>query len=130
MDERDVDAAMSRINDAWRQGRVLDLAPLVDPGIVTVFPSFAGRVRGRDEFLSGFRDFCENATLEEFEEHGRSIDVIGTSAVASFCYDMVYRRSGARYRASGRDLWMFQKQDSAWIAIWRAMLDLKESALE
>jgi len=43
-------------------------------------------------------------------------------------YEMLYTRSGERYRAIGRDLWIFQKQGAAWIAVWRAMIDVSESA--
>jgi hypothetical protein len=40
---------------------------------------------------------------------------------------MIYERAGRRYRSSGRDLWVFQKQGETWIAVWRTMLDIKES---
>ena len=39
---------------------------------------------------------------------------------------MIYERSGERYRATGRDLWVFARQDGAWLAAWRTMLDLVE----
>jgi hypothetical protein len=39
---------------------------------------------------------------------------------------MLYERSGERFRATGRDLWVFQKQSGAWIAVWRTMLDVDE----
>lgn len=39
---------------------------------------------------------------------------------------MVYERSEERYRATGRDLWVFEKQGEAWIGVWRAMLEMKE----
>jgi hypothetical protein len=39
---------------------------------------------------------------------------------------MVYERSGERYRATGRDLWVFGAQGNAWIAVWRTMLDMDE----
>jgi uncharacterized protein (TIGR02246 family) len=121
-------AAMRQINQAWLDGRVEDLAPLVHPEIVMVFPGFAGRIQGRDDFLAGFRDFLQNATIQEYREHDHQIDVAGDTAVVTFRYDMVYERSGGRYRSTGRDLWVFQRQDRAWIAVWRTMLDMEENA--
>jgi ketosteroid isomerase-like protein len=120
--------AMRQINRAWLDGQVEDLAPLVHPEIVMVFPDFAGRIQGREDFLAGFRDFCRNATIQEFREHDRQVDVAGDTAVVTFRYDMVYERSGKRYRSTGRDLWVFQKQGGAWIAVWRTMLDMEENA--
>jgi hypothetical protein len=121
-------AAMRQINQTWLHGRVDDLAPLVHPEIVIVLPDFAGRVQGREHFLAGFRDFCQSATIQEFHEHDQQADVAGDTAVITFRYEMVYERSGERYRATGRDLWVFQQQNGAWIAVWRAMLEMKEDA--
>ena len=119
-------AAMRQINQAWLKGRVEDLAPLVHSEVVMVFPDFAGKVQGREALLAGFHDFCENAAIQEYQEHDQQVDVVGDTAIITFRYEMVYVRSGARYRANGRDLWVFEKQDGAWIAVWRAMLEMKE----
>jgi ketosteroid isomerase-like protein len=119
-------ATMHRINQAWLDGRVEDLAPMVHPEIIMVFPGFAGRIQGQEEFLAGFRDFCSNARVHEFSEHDDQVDVAGDTAVVSFRYEMVYERSGGRYRSTGRDLWVFQQQGSGWKAVWRTMLDTEE----
>ena len=121
-------AAMRQINQAWLNGRVEDLATMVHSEIVMVLPDFAGKVQGREHFLAGFRDFCQDATTQEFREHDQNVDVAGDTAVITFRYEMVYQRSGERYRANGRDLWVFQQQDGTWIDVWRAMLEMKEDS--
>jgi ketosteroid isomerase-like protein len=127
--KRDAAAAtMRRINRAWLDGQVNDLAPLVHPEIVMVFPGFSGQVQGRNEFIAGFSDFCQNAKIHEFREDDFRVDVAGDTAVISFRYEMVYTRSGGRFRSTGRDLWVFQSQGGAWIAVWRTMLDMEETA--
>jgi hypothetical protein len=127
-ESRRVADAMRLINQAWLDGRVDDMAPAVHPEIVQVFPGFSGQARGRDVFLAGFRDFILNATIQEFHEHNHQVDIVGDTAVITFAYEMRYERSGKRYRATGRDLWVFQRQGVAWVAVWRAMFDLNESA--
>jgi len=119
---------MRQINQAWLNGRVEELAAMVHSEIVMVFPGFAGSVQGRDAFLAGFRDFCQNARIHEFRDHDHQVDVAGDVTVVTFRFDMVYERSGKRYRSTGRDLWVFQKQGRAWIAVWRTMLDMEECA--
>jgi hypothetical protein len=121
-----VSAAMRRINQAWLDGRVKDLAALVHPEIVMVIPGFAGRVAGRDAFLAGFEDFLQNAKTHDYREHDHQVDVAGETAVMSFRFDMVYERDGARYRSTGRDLWVFQQHQNEWVAVWRTMLDVDE----
>jgi ketosteroid isomerase-like protein len=120
-------ATMRQINQAWVGSRVEDLAPMVHPEIVMVFPGFAGRIQGREDFLAGFKDFCKNARIHEFREQDHQVDVAGDMAVVTFRYDMVYERSGERFRSTGRDLWVFQNQRGAWIAVWRTMLDMEEN---
>ncbi len=122
-----VATAMRRINEAWLAGRVDDLAALVHPDIVMVFPGFAGRAQGREGFLAGFRDFRENAIVDDFRQDDDQVDVVGETGLVSFRYEMVYKRSGQRYRATGRDLWVFDKTGGTWLAVWRTMLDLAES---
>ncbi|SRR5260221_9132184 len=123
----DAATAMRQINQAWLDGQIQDLAPMVHPEIVMVLPDFAGRIQGREEFLAGFGDFRRNATIEEFREQDHQVDVVGDTAVVNFRYDMDYERSGKRYHATGRDLWVFHKEDGTWIAVWRVMLDIKEN---
>lgn len=132
MDESRMDSAaatMDRINRAWLGGTIQDLSLLVHPQIVMVLPGFAARVQGRDAFLAGFQDFCSNATVLEFNEHDRQVDVAGETAVISFRYEMVYERASTRSRAMGRDLWVFEGGREGWVAVWRAMLDVQEEVV-
>src|SRR5262249_8321768 len=118
------------INEAWLAGRVEDLGAMAHDEIVMVFPGFAGRIQGRDTFVAGFRDFCETATIHQFKEGEYQVDIVGETAVVSFGYEMLYERRAEKYRATGRDLWIFGKQATGWIALWRMMLDLNEAPAE
>lgn len=117
---------LQTINGVWLNGRVEDLAPMVHPEIVMVFPGFAGRIQGREQFLASFREFCENARVYEFHDHDYQSDLVGDTAVATFEYEMLYELSGERYQASGRDLWVFRHQQDKWVAVWRTMLEVQE----
>lgn len=118
---------MRAINDAWLAGRVDDIGPAVHPEVVMVFPGFSGEMRGRDNFLAGFGEFVANAKVHGYHEHNHHVDVVGDTAVTTFTYDMLYERAGERYNATGRDIWVFQKQGGRWLAVWRTMLDLTET---
>ena len=112
-----VSSTMRRINQVWLDGQVDGLAPMVHPEVVMAVPGFAGRTQGREEFLAGFRDFCQNARIYEFRDHDYQVDIAGNTAVVTFRYDMVYELSGERYNSTGRDLWVFQNHGSTWIAV-------------
>jgi uncharacterized protein (TIGR02246 family) len=125
-DKAEVAAAMGRINDAWLGRRPEDLAPLLHPDVTLAPPGFVGRAVGRAALVAGFADFCANATVHEYQEAGREVDVVGPTAVVSYTYEMTYEHGGGRYRATGRDLWVFCRQDGEWLAAWRTMLDIDE----
>jgi hypothetical protein len=123
-----VTSTMREINRAWLDGRIDDLGRRVHRDIVMLLPGFAGRIRGRVDFLLGFKEFCEGATIHQFEEFDQQIDRIGHTAVIAFRYEMLYERSGQRYHAKGRDLWVFEEKDGDWLTVWRTMLDMEEVA--
>ena len=118
---------MNRINQAWLGGRIDDMAPMIHQDVVMVIPGFSGRTQGRDQFLKGFREFYQSATIHEFRETERAVDVVGDTAVVSFLFAMVYERNGGRYRATGRDFWVFHREAAEWVAVWRTMFDLDET---
>lgn len=123
-------AAVHRITQAWLDGRVEDLAPMMHPEVVMARPGFVGTVQGHEAVLASFRDFCQNARVHELSEHGHHVDVVGEVAVATFRYDMIYERAGRKSRASGRDLWVLWRQAGRWTAAWRTMLEMEEHAAQ
>lgn len=120
--------ALRRINQAWLGGRAEEMESVLHRDVVLAPPGFAGRERGRDGFIAGHRDFVASATIQSFSEDGHEIDVVGDTAVATYRYEMLYEHAGGRFRSTGRDLWIFQSQGGAWVAVWRTILDVEESA--
>jgi uncharacterized protein (TIGR02246 family) len=129
-DARAVADVLAQIDRAWLHGRPHDVAPLLHPAITMVLPGWAGRVEGRDANVAGFVDFCENAGVESYQPGEVQVDVAGETAVASFAFQMVYARDGARWRSTGRDLWVFERAGGQWLATWRTMLDVAEEPAE
>jgi hypothetical protein len=126
-DREAVAGTMARINQAWLAGRIDDLRPMIHPAVVMMLPGFSGRTHGRDQFLEGFRQFYQTATIHDFRETETAVDVSSNSAVVTFRFEMVYERKRERFRATGRDFWVFEREATAWVAVWRTMFDLEEN---
>ena len=120
---------MRQINDAWINGRTDELVHFIDEAIVMALPGFAQSISGREAFIEGFAQFGHTARIESMRESEHAVFVVGTTGIVTFPYEMIYERSGDKWRSSGRDLWVFAKQDGAWKAVWRTMLDVAESKL-
>lgn len=125
-DRQAVAAIMRTINNAWLRGRIGDVTLLIDPHIVMTAPAREQPVTGRDPFLAGFEDFTRAAHIHDFRSHTEKADVVGSTALVRFSYDLTYERHGQRHHASGTDLWTFQRRHDAWIATRRTMLDVTE----
>ncbi|MCK4415210.1 MAG: nuclear transport factor 2 family protein [Candidatus Eisenbacteria sp.] len=128
-EREEITKIMGRMSRAWLEGRIDDLAPMIHPEVIMVLPGFSGRIHGRENFLAGFRDFSQNAVVHEYREEDHQVDLAGDTVVVGFRYEMSYERSGGRYHATGRDLWVFQKDGAAWLAVWRTMLDVEQHAV-
>ena len=124
--ETEVHNTLAAINQAWREGRPSAMSEYLHPGITMALPGFGGTVEGRDALLVGFMEFCANARVIEYAESEEQIQIVGNVAVVSFRFAMVYERSDYRERSTGRDVWVFERTDGRWCAVWRTMLELEE----
>ena len=76
--------------------------------------------------IAGFTDFSENAAVVSYKRTDLQIDVIADVAVASFKFEMTYRREGQSFACTGRDFWVAARQQDQWKAVWRTMLEVSE----
>ncbi len=129
VDERDaVAAALRRINDAWLDGRTGDLAPLFHEDIVLVGSGFSARTAGRDAAVADFAAFAGRSRVVMYRESGIQVDHAADTAVAVLSFEMIHETDGTRYRAAGRDMWVFALHAGRWLAVWRTTLDRREES--
>jgi hypothetical protein len=128
-DNGEVARVLRSINDCWLRGEPRELARYLHNDMAMVFPGFAGRMEGASAVIAGYEDFCTNARVHEYDEQDLQIDVCGSTAVASYAFQMVYEREGLKYSCTGRDLFVFSEEAGAWLAVWRTMLDVVEKTM-
>jgi Domain of unknown function (DUF4440) len=128
-EEMEANETLSAINNAWRNRNPEEMKKYLHPDIVMILPGFSGEIIGREKLIDGFKEFCTNAEVLEYSESDEQINVVGNCAVISFKFEMVYERTTYRDKSTGRDLWIFDRQDNKWIAVWRTMIDVNEVRL-
>ena len=122
----EVRTALAQINAAWREGRPYDMAPLLDEHVVMVIPGFVARVTGRAALIESFVRFGTEARVHELREAEVHVDGGETVGIVQTRFEMVYEREGARWRSTGWDVWVFERRDEGWIAVWRTMAGIAE----
>ena len=113
---------IQQLNDAWVKGQPGQLASFFREDIVMALPGFAQRIEGRDACVASYEDFCRHAAILDLKLGEPIIDVFDKTAVATYAYEISYEMGGERFKASGRDLFVFIRQDDRWQAVWRTMI--------
>jgi len=125
--EIQVHDVLAAINKAWQNGQPMEMYEYLHPDITMALPGFKEKVVGRHTFLASFVEFCANAQVVKFTELEENITVIDKVAIASFKFEMVYDRAAYRAKSVGRDVWVFEEVGDNWVAIWRTMIEMKET---
>jgi len=127
-DETDVRDIVSAINRAWQRCDAEALMPLFHEDVVMLLPGGAGTVQGRAALVESFREFSTNARVHDYREEGLRIDLFGATAIATYRFTMIYERDAGKRESTGRDLYVFERSEERWQAVYRAMFDLDERA--
>jgi uncharacterized protein (TIGR02246 family) len=78
--------------------------------------------RGRDECVRSYVGFIQQAQVKTFSQDGPEIQLTGDTAVATYGWTIMYVLEGKEYTEPGHDVFVFQRTNGKWLAIWRAML--------
>jgi uncharacterized protein (TIGR02246 family) len=110
------------MNDTWAKGRPGDLASFFREDIVMVHPDFTQRTQGRDACVTSYEDFCEQANILDLKLNNPLIDVFDNTAIATYSYEITYEMGGERFNDTGRDVFVFVRENGRWQAAWRTMI--------
>src|SRR5713226_8717749 len=110
------------MNDAWVKGEFEQLSSFFREDIAMVHPDFVQRTEGREACVASYMDFARQAAILDFKLGEPSIDVFGNTAVATYAYEISYEMGGERFKDTGRDLFVFIRQNDRWQAVWRTMI--------
>lgn len=121
-DQEEILSLLSRINEAWLEGRTEGLNDCFHNDVVIKGPQLQEMARGREACVKSYEDFIRLAKVREFKASEPVIDVFGAVAVASCPWKINYRMNDRDFRESGRDLLVLTHQKGEWKVVWRAVL--------
>lgn len=118
------------INNLWTNGQAEHLGPFYDDKVIHADKEFETLTSTKDELLYSFKSFCDNARINSFAESEQEIEVIGTTAVASYTWSIKYDMNAKSYDEKGKELLVFSKETGKWLVVWRVLLPDKKSNSE
>jgi uncharacterized protein (TIGR02246 family) len=122
-DAEEIWQIVQRMNDAWaKPGATEELASFFREDIVMAHPDFTQRTEGRDACVASYEDFRRQAAILDFKISNPGIDVFGNTAIATYSYEIAYEMGGERFNDTGRDIFVFVRENDRWLAVWRTMI--------
>jgi uncharacterized protein (TIGR02246 family) len=117
--EKEVWEVIQRINSAWLEKQSERLGELFHDRIVIVGMDGRRYGEGRAACVDSYRGFSEQATVSFYQESDRQVDVYSTVAVVAYRFEIEYTMNGETSRDMGRDLFVLEKENERWLAVWR-----------
>lgn len=113
---------VQRMNEAWAKDGPEELASFFHEDIVMVHPDFTQRTEGRAACVASYEDFRKQAAILHINIGNPGIDVFGDTAIVTYSYEIAYEMGGERFNDTGRDIFVFVRENDRWLAVWRTMI--------
>jgi uncharacterized protein (TIGR02246 family) len=113
---------VQHMNNAWAKGGPDELASFFHEDIVMVHPDFTQRTEGKAGCVASYEDFRKQAEILDFKISNPGIDVFGDTAITTYSYEIAYEMGGERFNDTGRDVFIFVRENGRWLAVWRTMI--------
>lgn len=110
------------LNQAWLAGRFGELGGCFHEDVVVVPPGFQQRMQGRDPCVQSYRKFATHATVLELNTSMMQVNCWGETAVASYRFEITYRRGGKELKEAGREIFVLIRENRKVQAVWRTMV--------
>ena len=119
---REIENILKNINNAWLNGSYDDLTKYFHEEMEIIAPGFKESTKGREACIDSFREFSDAADSIDIDISDYKIKVWGATAVASYHFEIRYQMERSSYDESGRDLYVFSRDNDRWLAVWRTMI--------
>lgn len=115
---------LKEINDAWVNDRTDELNRFFHKDMVIASPDFRKLGEGRVACVKSYKDFCNQASIHDFHEEDAAIDIFGDTAIATYSFEITYEMNGKTFNESGRDVFIFVREEGRWQAVWRTIVPI------
>ncbi|RPI18609.1 MAG: nuclear transport factor 2 family protein [Ignavibacteriae bacterium] len=116
---------VQQINDAWVNNKTEEIAVYFHPDITITGADLHEIMSGRDACVASYKDFVSNSVVNDYKESDPVINVFGSTAIVSYQFDIIYKMNEKTYSETGRDLFVFNKENDKWLAVWRTLVNLE-----
>jgi len=116
---------INKINELWISGNTRELYNYFSNEVVFAAPGFNKYLKGKDLCINSYKEFIEQADVDDFQTDQLNVDFFGDTAIGTYHFYMRYRMQGETYEQEGYEIMGFRKPDHQWLLIWRTQMPMK-----
>ena len=114
------------INDSWLSNNPDEVSKVLNDcfhqDMVIKGCDLKTMAKGRQACVRSYVGFIQQAKISAFSQNEPDIHVTGDTAIATYGWTIMYTLEGKEYTEPGHDVFVFQRTNGKWLAVWRAML--------
>jgi len=114
-----------KINEAWKNGKLAELADYFHEDIVFCDSDFNVLAQGRTKCIESYRQFIDNAEVHEMSTKEPEVFVWHHTVYACYRFTISYTMNGKLYSEQGKEAFIFIYDNRTWVAVVRFMLPEK-----
>jgi ketosteroid isomerase-like protein len=116
--KQDVWQTLQSLNRAWTTGKCDELKEYFHKNMVAITPVDRLRREGRQACIDGWAQFVAATTkIHYWKELDPQIQIYGDCAIITYYFDMSFDMGGKTIVSTGRDMFVFVKEDGRWWAV-------------
>jgi ketosteroid isomerase-like protein len=117
-----VEKFITKFNQAWTQGKLEVIIPLLHNDVIFLAPDFKTEISGKDACLQTIKDYINNAKTKSFKVLNTKIHSWKDNAVVSFDYLIEYEMNDNTHQEAAKEFWTMINQSDTWKIVWRAVV--------
>jgi len=129
-EEKNIKNTLQHINNAWTQGHLTELGKYFHDNMVIQGPGFHDAIKGKRNCVKHYEDFSTHTNIISFKDSEYVINCWGSTAVASYKFDIEFEADGNTREESGHELYTFVEEANVWKAVWSTIVPYTRGAIE
>ncbi len=78
--------------------------------------------KGGEACVGSYKDFVSQVRVREYRDCDPDVHLWGSTAVATYSWEIAYEMKGESYSESGRDVFVFVRENARRLVVWRTIL--------
>lgn len=116
---KEIERVVEHLFENWMNKQFEKLEQYFHNQAVMIEAGTENRLKGTAAIIENYRDFIEDADIDDYSITKLSVDLFEETATAYFSYRIKYRVENTKYDESNTDILVFRKHNRHWQIVWR-----------